>query len=136
MPDSTNTVDQARKMLEERRSELQAEIADIDKALSALGGKVTSSSRRRTASTSRGRSRRTGTAAPSRRRRRSSGGTRSDQAVKLITDNPGLSASEIASRLGIKPNYMYRVLSELEGESKVKKDGRKYYPAKGAAASS
>ena len=29
----------------------------------------------------------------------------------------------------IKPNYLYRVLGDLEKEGRVKKDGRQYYPA-------
>ena len=28
----------------------------------------------------------------------------------------------------IKPNYLYRVLGDLEKEGRVKKKGRKYYP--------
>ena len=64
--------------------------------------------------------------APRRRRRR--GGTRADQAVKLITDNPGISASDVAGQMKIKPNYLYRVLGELEKDGKVRKDGRAYHP--------
>jgi DNA-binding HxlR family transcriptional regulator len=30
----------------------------------------------------------------------------------------------------IKPNYLYRVLGDLEKEGRVKKKGRQYYPAK------
>ena len=30
----------------------------------------------------------------------------------------------------IKPNYLYRVLGELEKEGRVKKKGREYHPAK------
>jgi DNA-binding IclR family transcriptional regulator len=48
--------------------------------------------------------------------------------VRLIGDNPGITASEIARRLGIKPNYMYRVLNELQSEGKVRKEGRAYHP--------
>jgi hypothetical protein len=29
----------------------------------------------------------------------------------------------------IKPNYLYRVLGDLEKEKRVKKKGRQYYPA-------
>jgi predicted Rossmann fold nucleotide-binding protein DprA/Smf involved in DNA uptake len=65
----------------------------------------------------------TSTPAPRRRRK---GGTRADQAVKFIADNKGTSASEVAKALGIKPNYLYRVLSDLEKQNRVKKDGKKY----------
>ena len=65
--------------------------------------------------------------APARRtRRRRRGGTRADQAVALIKANPGISASEIAKKMKIQPNYMYRVLGDLQKEGKVKKSGRKY----------
>ncbi len=46
--------------------------------------------------------------------------------MKLIAENPGISASEIAKQLKIKPNYMYRVLGDLQKEGRVKKDGRSY----------
>jgi DNA-binding HxlR family transcriptional regulator len=29
----------------------------------------------------------------------------------------------------IKPNYLYRVLADLEQEGRVRKDGRAYHPA-------
>ena len=38
--------------------------------------------------------------------------------------------SEIAKTMKIKPNYLYRVLGELEKEGRVKKKGRQYQPAK------
>ena len=46
----------------------------------------------------------------------------------MIGANPGVSASEIAKRMKIKPNYLYRVLAELEKEGKVRKEGRAYHP--------
>jgi hypothetical protein len=63
------------------------------------------------------------------KRRRRRGGTRADQAVDLITSQPGISASDVAKTMKIKPNYLYRVLGDLEKEGRVKKDGRQYYPA-------
>ena len=60
------------------------------------------------------------------RRRRRRGGTRADQAVALIQKNPGITASEIAKTMKIKPNYLYRVLGDLEKEGRVKKKGRTY----------
>jgi predicted transcriptional regulator len=63
-----------------------------------------------------------------RKRRRRRGGTRADQAVKLIEQQPGISASDVAKKMKIKPNYLYRVLGDLEKEGRVKKNGRQYYP--------
>jgi DNA-binding MarR family transcriptional regulator len=52
-----------------------------------------------------------------------------EHAVKLIAEKPGITASEIARELKIKPNYMYRVLSDLQKDGKIRKDGRAYHPA-------
>jgi predicted Rossmann fold nucleotide-binding protein DprA/Smf involved in DNA uptake len=63
-----------------------------------------------------------------RKRRKRRGGTRGDQAVQLIEKQPGISTSDVAKTMKIKPNYLYRVLGDLEKEGRVKKDGRQYYP--------
>ena len=60
------------------------------------------------------------------RRRRRRGNTRADQAVKLIKANPGITAAEVAKKMRIKPNYLYRVLGDLQKEGRVKKSGRTY----------
>ena len=49
--------------------------------------------------------------------------------MRLIKANPGISASEVAKRMRIKPNYLYRVLGQLEKEGRVKKSGRSYSAA-------
>jgi predicted transcriptional regulator len=66
-----------------------------------------------------------------RRRRRRRSNTRADQAVTLVESNPGITASEVAKQLKIKPNYMYRVMGELQKEGRVRKRGRGYHPAAG-----
>jgi ribosomal protein S25 len=66
-----------------------------------------------------------------RRRGRPRGsGTRAIQALELVNANPGITISELADHMGIKANYLYRVLPTLESEGKVKKDGRGWKPAK------
>lgn len=67
-------------------------------------------------------------AQPKRRRRSRKGGTREEQAIKFINENPGASASDVAKALKIKPNYLYRVLGDAEKDGKVRKDGRQYHP--------
>ena len=66
---------------------------------------------------------------PAEKRRRRSG-TRADQAVALVEGSPGITASDIAKSMKIKPNYLYRVLGDLEKEKRVTKKGRKYFPSK------
>jgi predicted HTH transcriptional regulator len=122
MSPSTNTVDQAANLIRERIKELDGERAQLERALASLtGGRE---GRRRP-----GRPRAAGSTGTPRRRRRRRGGTRADQAVKLVTENPGISASEIAKQMSIKPNYLYRVLADLEKDGKVRKQGRAYHPA-------
>jgi CRP-like cAMP-binding protein len=121
MPSVSSAVDQAATLLKDRISELEGELSKLQRALANLtdgrqGRRGPGRPRRSTARTTR----------TTRRRRGRRGGTRADQAVRIIRENPGISASEIARRLKIKPNYMYRVLSDLQKEGKVRKDGRKY----------
>jgi hypothetical protein len=132
MPSTTNVLDEARELVERRLAELDDERGRLERALAELGGKAKravgrprGSASPSTATTTRAPK---ASAAPKKRRRRR-GGTRADQAVDLITSQPGISASDVAKTMKIKPNYLYRVLGDLEKEGRVKKDGRQYYPA-------
>jgi sugar-specific transcriptional regulator TrmB len=127
-----NFFDEARDALERTVKELRDQLTQAEEALEKLGGRAT---RRRGPGRPKGSTRKasspgrsSGTTAPRRRRKRR-GGTRADQAVKLIESQPGISASDVAKTMKIKPNYLYRVLGDLEKEGRVKKDGRQYYPA-------
>ncbi|MFI5003941.1 MAG: hypothetical protein ACHQE6_02900 [Solirubrobacterales bacterium] len=60
--------------------------------------------------------------------RRKGSGTRAAQALSFVTAQPGITIPELASRMGIKQNYLYRVLPTLEEEGKVKKEGRGWHP--------
>jgi predicted Rossmann fold nucleotide-binding protein DprA/Smf involved in DNA uptake len=122
----TTNVDEVRQHLHNLLADLDEERKRIEAALSALGGKVAKRPGRPRGSAPTATKAATGTG---RKRRRRRGGTRADQAVKLIEDQPGISASDVAKTMKIKPNYLYRVLGDLEKEGRVKKDGRQYYPA-------
>jgi sugar-specific transcriptional regulator TrmB len=126
MPPTSNVLDEARQLVERRLADLDEERKRLERALAELGGKAT----RRGPGRPRGSARKTAAAAPRRRRKRR-GGTRADQAVNLIEQKPGISASDVAKTMKIKPNYLYRVLGDLEKEGRVKKDGRQYYPTGG-----
>jgi hypothetical protein len=118
---NTNALDEARDLVKKRLAELDDERRRLERALAELGGKV---SGRRPGRPKGSTSKKA--AAPKARRRRRRGGTRADQAVELIKNNPGITASEIAKTMKIKPNYLYRVLGDLEKQKKVKKKGRTY----------
>lgn len=132
MPSTTNVLDEARDLLERRLADLDEERHRLERALAELGGKATKRPGRPRGSSSTASSDTAAapkaSGAPKKRRRRR-GGTRADQAVELITSQPGISASDVAKTMKIKPNYLYRVLGDLEKEGRVKKDGRNYFPA-------
>jgi sugar-specific transcriptional regulator TrmB len=129
MPSTTNVLDEARELVERRLADLDEERRRLERALAELGGKLKRSPGRPRGSASKASTKASGrsSGAPKKRRRRR-GGTRADQAVELITSQPGISASDVAKTMKIKPNYLYRVLGDLEKEGRVKKDGRQYYP--------
>lgn len=136
MPSTSNVLDEALDLVKKRLAELDEERKRLERALVELGGTVTRRPGRPPGSgRGPGRPRKatsatTAAAAPRKRRRRRRGGTRADQAVALVEQKPGISASEIAKEMKIKPNYLYRVLGELEKERRVSKKGREYHPAK------
>jgi predicted HTH transcriptional regulator len=122
MSPATGAVEEAAELLRGRLRDLDSERAKLERALASLTdgregrrgpGRPRAASARRTST----------------RRRSRRGGTRAEHALKLITEKPGITASEIARELKIKPNYMYRVLSGMEKDGKVRKDGRAYHPA-------
>ncbi len=69
-------------------------------------------------------------AAPGKRRagRRKGSGTRAAEARSFVQGQPGITIPELAAKMGIKQNYLYRVLPGLEQEGKVEKKGRGWYP--------
>jgi sugar-specific transcriptional regulator TrmB len=124
MPANRDVLAEARQLVERRLADIERERERLQRALAELGSKVT----RRSPGPPRGKSsaKAIRTSAQHRKRR---GSTRFDEAVKVINASPGISASDVAKTMKIKPNYVYRVLGDLEKEGRVKKDGRKYFPA-------
>jgi predicted Rossmann fold nucleotide-binding protein DprA/Smf involved in DNA uptake len=104
-----------------KRDEAQKEVDALLGAKLELGGKPPAEPRQRKPRSDRGK--------PRKRK-----GNRSDQAVALVEAEPGLSASEVAKKMGIKPNYLYRILGDLEKDGRVSKDGSRYYPKPQAVA--
>jgi hypothetical protein len=67
---------------------------------------------------------------PGKRRagRRKGSGTRAAQALSFVQGQPGITIPELAAKMGIKQNYLYRVLPGLQQEGKVGKKGRGWHP--------
>ncbi len=64
-----------------------------------------------------------------RRGRPRGSGTRALQTLELVKAKPGITIPEIAAAMGIKQNYLYRVLPGLEKDGKVKKRDRGWHAA-------
>ena len=60
--------------------------------------------------------------------RRKGSGTRAAEALSFVQGQPGITIPELAAKMGIKQNYLYRVLPGLQQEGKVSKRGRGWYP--------
>jgi sugar-specific transcriptional regulator TrmB len=120
-PKPTDVLDRARSLIEGRLKELDEERKRLERTLSNItGGRV---GRRRPG---RPRGATSTQRAAGRGRRRS---TRADQAVKHVQANPGITASEIAKKMRIQPNYVYRVMGDLQKQGKVSKKGKGYVAA-------
>jgi ParB/RepB/Spo0J family partition protein len=53
---------------------------------------------------------------------------RKAQALDLVTKTPGITIPELAAKMGVKQNYLYRTLPVLETDGKLKKEGRGWHP--------
>jgi hypothetical protein len=120
-------LDEKRKEIDARLKELRPlvdEYARLEKAAAALAGMGGAAP-----------------AAPTRRRRRGStrtgggrgrprgSGARSKQALELVRAQPGITIPELADSMGIKANYLYRVMPALASDGQVRRRGKGWHPA-------
>ena len=109
--------------IDSRMEELKAEMTKLQAARSALTKSAAGRqpARSRTTSTSSRPARR----AP--RGRSRSNGTRGDQAMALVRSKPGITIPELASSMGIEPNYLYRVMPKLVSSGQVRREGQGWF---------
>src|SRR3954453_8335030 len=124
--------------LEEKRKEITQRLKELrplvdeyhrleaaEQALSGVGdngrGTAAAPAPRRARS---GRAKGSGTG---RRGRPRGSGTRANQALDLVKSRPGITIPELAEAMGIKQNYLYRVMPGLAEEGKVTKSGRGWH---------
>jgi hypothetical protein len=153
----TDFLDEKRQEIAERLKELKPAVEEYSRleaaaaALQGVGGTAAASTataapRRRgpgrpRGSVSRKKATATATAAPAktaakkagrpagrRAGRRKGSGTRAAEALSFVQGQPGITIPELAAKMGIKQNYLYRVLPGLEQEGKVQKQGRGWHP--------
>ncbi len=134
MPDMKTIQEQVGERLtelDELIAQLSAEFEQLKQISGMLetpnGGARPAASARARRSTPAPRPARTAATAPGARPPR--GGNRAQQALDLIAAKPGLSAAELAESMGMKRNYLYRVLPALEKAGRITKQGRGYHPA-------
>jgi hypothetical protein len=58
---------------------------------------------------------------------RRAGATRADQALTAIRSNPGITIPELARKLRIRPNYLYRVTADLQRQRRIRRRGRGFH---------
>ncbi len=73
-----------------------------------------------------------GTPPRARRGRPKGSGRRGAQALEMITAHPGITIPELAQEMGIKQNYLYRLLPTLAQDRRVRKDDRGWHPVQSA----
>jgi len=125
-------LDEKRREMQERLKELRPlvdEFHRLEAAVSALDGvgdkaTATAPSRRRSGGSAGGAA---GGSGNGRRGRPRGSGTRGKQALELVTANPGITIPEIAEKMGIQQNYLYRVLPGLQKEGLIRKEGRGWH---------
>ena len=132
-------VDEKRQEMEARLRELRPlvdEFHRLEAAVSALAGvggaAVKKTAARATRAAAPARKRATSGGAKGKRGRPKGSGQRGKQALDLVNSRPGITIPEIADAMGIKQNYLYRVMPGLEKDGLVSKKGRGWF-AKDAA---
>jgi hypothetical protein len=115
-------LDEKLKEIEARLKELRPMVDEYNRleaahrAFAGAGSKPAPTRRRRSSSSSNGR-----------RGRPRGSGTRAAQALQLVEERPGITIPELAQAMGIKQNYLYRVMPGLADEGKVTKSGRGWH---------
>lgn len=120
-------LDEKRKEIQTRLKELRPLVDEFhrleaaERALSGVEGRPS------TTPTPTRRRRSTRSSSNGRRGRPRGSGTRATQALTLVGEQPGITIPELAEAMGIKQNYLYRVMPGLAEEGKVTKSGRGWH---------
>lgn len=127
-------VDEKRREMESRLKELRPlvdEFHRLEAAVAALAGVGAGAARAVTrpvrAATPRKRSSARKPSGTGKRGRPKGSGQRGKQALEIVRAKPGITIPEIADAMGIKQNYLYRVMPGLQQDGLVSKKGKGWY---------
>jgi sugar-specific transcriptional regulator TrmB len=121
MPD---VVADARRMIEDRLRELEAEASRLRSALAGLGGERPRSTRARRRPAASGRQR-------SAARERAPRGQREAEFLAAVEKSPGAKPAAIAEEMGIAPNQVYGLARRLHKTGRIRKRRGGGYALKG-----
>src|SRR5690349_493300 len=126
--------------LEEKRKEIQARLTELkplveeyhrleaaERALAGVGTDSGAAASRGAGSRARPTRAQHGAGGSGRRGRPKGSGQRAQQALEHIRNEPGITIPEMAEKMGIKQNYLYRVVPELQEQGLVTKSGRGWH---------
>jgi hypothetical protein len=122
-------LDEKRREMTSRMTELAPLVAEYRRleeavaALDAIGAPAKRTAPRK--GKGKGTSRAAAAGGAARKRGRPKGsGTRRAEALAIVTANPGITVAEVAEKLGINQNYLYRVMPALAEEGLIVRSGR------------
>ncbi len=116
MPD---TIDTARKFIEEQLAKLEEEAKKLREALASLGG----------------RDGKPAEALAPEAQKRAKPGQREKQLLNSVSKHPDYKPSEHAKAIGVSPNQVYSLARKLQKEGKLTKTAKGTYKVKAPAAS-
>jgi hypothetical protein len=123
--DMTDFLDDKLKEIQARMKELKPQVDEYrrleaaERALAGVESKPAPVARA---------ARRPRSSSNARRGRPKGSGTRALQALEIVRARPGVTIPELAEAMGIKQNYLYRVMPTLAEEGQVVKSGRGWHP--------
>jgi hypothetical protein len=119
-------LDEKLKEIDARLRELRPLVEEyhrLEKAQEALSGVDAGKRGGRPRGSGRAQTRRRGRGRPR------GSGSRSKEALELVRTRPGITIAEMADAMGIKANYLYRVMPGLESDGRVVKRDKGWHPA-------
>jgi len=137
----TDFLDEKRQEIAQRLKELRPLVDEyhrLDAALQALDGVNAGAAAAQRAPTKRApappsaRARKPAGTSTGRRGRPKGSGNRGNEALALVKERPGITIPELAEAMGIKQNYLYRVVPGLQKDGLVRKEGRGWHPVQAA----